>query len=133
MGFFSIFIGNKTDHASSNERIHRHKTECLRYSDTFRPESSVLTSKPSSFGSEIVHLHGKEKTAVVCIPHKVGSHAWGKFATMFNKIQYLSAGKQKEFSNLDFESRALRSVRVVVVRHPLERLLSVYQMIFEDW
>ena len=115
------------------ERFKHLKRECLRYSDFFRPESAVLTAKPLSFGSEVVYLHGKEHTAAVCIPHKVGSHAWGKFATIFNDHQYSSVKKKKEFVNLDFESRASKSVRVVVVRHPLERLLSVYQMIFEDW
>ena len=80
-----------------------------------------------------MYLHGKKHTASVCIPHKVGSHAWGKFATIFNNKGFNSKKEQKKFLNLDFESRASKSVRVVVVRHPLDRLLSVYQMIFENW
>ena len=125
---FELFQ-NKT----MKERVKHLEMECLRYSDPFRPESAVLTTTPTSFGSEIVYLHGKEYTAEVCIPHKVGSHAWGKFARLFNNNHYLDVKKQKEFSSMNFESRASKSVRVVVVRHPLERLLSVYQMIFEDW
>ena len=119
--------------ATINQRIRNHEEQCQKYLDPFRPESTVLTTKPSSFGSEVVYLHGKKHTASICIPHKVGSHAWGKFATIFNDRHYKNSKEQKEFLNLDFESRALKSVRVIVVRHPLDRLLSVYQMIFENW
>ena len=116
-----------------NQRIKNHQEQCQKYSDPFRPESNILTTKPSSFGSEVVYLHGKKHTASICIPHKVGSHAWGKFATIFNDKHYKNLREQKEFLSLDFESRASKSVRVKVVRHPLDRLLSVYQMIFENW
>ena len=115
------------------ERVNILKRACLRYSDPFRPESVIIKTKPRRLGSEVVYLHGRQFTASVCIPHKVGSHAWGKFATSFNNAKYLNEEKQKEFLALNFESRASKSVRVVVVRHPLERLLSVYRMIFEDW
>ena len=55
--------------------------KCRQYSDPFRPESSVISTAPSSLGVEVVYLHGrktKESTsaksmpvASVCIPHKV--------------------------------------------------------------
>ena len=119
--------------ATINQRIKAHREQCQKYSDPFRPESNILATKPSSFGSEVVYLHGKKLTASICIPHKVGSHAWGKFATIFNDKHYQNVREQKEFLNLNFESRASKSVRVIVVRHPMDRLLSVYQMIFENW
>ena len=131
--YIYLFLDNAVTKERMEERVNLLQRECLRYSDPFRPESAVLTGTPLTLGSEVVYLHGKEFTASVCIPHKVGSHAWGKFATSFNDKQYSSRKKQKEFLNLNFDSRASKSVRVVVVRHPLERLLSVYRMIFEDW
>ena len=85
---------------------------------------------PATFGSEVVYLRGERATAAVCIPHKVGSHAWGKFAAKFNANR---TNTVDDFLKLDFKDRALNSVRVVVVRHPLERLVSVFRMIFEDW
>ena len=130
---FLVFIGYKTSNETIRSRVEHLRAECLRHSDPFRPESTVLATKPISFGSEVVYIHGKKNTATICIPHKVGSHAWGKFATTFNNKQYLSIDEQKQFLSLNFESRASKSVRVIVVRHPLERLLSVHQMIFEDW
>ena len=131
--FFLYFKDFGAARYNINQRIQNLEEQCMKHSDPFRPESTVLTSKPSSFGSEVVYLHGKKYTASICIPHKVGSHAWGKFATIFNNLNYRNKNEQKQFSNLDFESRASQSVRVIVVRHPLERLLSVYQMIFENW
>ena len=128
-----IFIGYKTSNETIRSRVEHLRAECLRHSDPLRPESTVLATKPISFGSEVVYIHGSNNTATICIPHKVGSHAWGKFATTFNNKQYLSIDEQKQFLSLNFESRASKSVRVIVVRHPLERLLSVHQMIFEDW
>ena len=123
----------KTAKKVISQRVHHLDEQCMKYSDPLRPESTVLTAKASSFGSEVVYLHGKKYTATVCIPHKVGSHAWGKFAAIFNNKHYRNKKEQKEFIDLDFESRASKSVRVIVVRHPLDRLLSVYQMIFENW
>jgi hypothetical protein len=63
----------------------------------------------------------------VCIPHKVGSHAWGQFSNQDDvKVD------QSEL-DLPWKIKAELSLKVVVVRHPLERLLSVYRMIFENW
>ena len=128
-----IFLDEVVTKETMEQRVELLQKECLRYSDPFRPESEVLVSTPLSFGSEVVYLHGKKFVASVCVPHKVGSHAWGKFATNFNEKYYASRESQKEFLSLNFESRAAQTVRVVVVRHPLDRLLSVYRMIFEDW
>ena len=131
--YILVFIGYTTSNETIKSRVEHLRAECLRHSDPFRPESTVLTTKPISFGSEVVYIYGRKNTATICIPHKVGSHAWGRFATTFNNKQYLSIDEQKQFLSLNFESRASKSVRVIVVRHPLERLLSVHQMIFEDW
>ena len=35
--------------------------------------------------------------------------------------------------HLSWQVKAGLSIKAVIVRHPLERLLSVYRMIFEDW
>ena len=35
--------------------------------------------------------------------------------------------------DLPWKIKAELSLKVIIVRHPLERLLSVYRMIFEDW
>ena len=58
---------------------------------------------------------------------KVGSHAWGQFSNQ-NDVKV----DQSEL-DLPWKIKAELSLKVVVVRHPLERLLSVYRMIFENW
>lgn len=69
----------------------------------------------------------KKPLISVCIPHKVGSHAWGQFSNQDDvKVD------QSEL-DLPWKIKAELSLKVVVVRHPLERLLSVYRMIFENW
>jgi len=131
--------------SSPEIRAERLQRTCAKFSDRQRPESVALNGggggerRPeTSAGVEVVHLQGRTKVASVCIPHKVGSHAWGKFAKFFNQNATSSSssprGRQLEdFLKLDFKTRSLSSLRVVVVRHPLERLVSVYRMIFEDW
>lgn len=107
-------------------------SKCRQYLTSTNPPRSLL-DEPRTLGTEVVYLLGpKTVPTSVCIPHKVGSHAWGKFATLFNG----GPGGEElrdDFLKLDFKTRSAKSVRVVVVRHPLERLVSVYRMIFENW
>ena len=63
--------------------------------------------------------------------HKVGSHAWGRFAQSFNGPD--GESRRDDFLRLDFKTRAANTLRAVVVRHPMERLVSVYRMIFQNW
>lgn len=90
---------------------------------------------PARLGLEVVYLnsvggdrHSRAKPLIsVCIPHKVGSHAWGQFSNL------PEVRVDPSVLDLTWKVKAELSLRVVVVRHPLERLLSVYRMIFEDW
>ena len=105
---------------------------CQKYKDPFRPETAVLSPKfeaaeaNTRLGVEVVHLRGRPLTSV-CIPHKVGSHAWGKFAAL------PEVAPDPLYKELSWRAAANLSHRAVVVRHPMERLLSVYRMVFEDW
>jgi hypothetical protein len=107
-------------------------SHCAKYKDPFRIEHLSLVGRETvRVGAEVVHMRtsGRSQKPIVsvCIPHKVGSHAWGQFAS--------KPALKLDPSQLDlsWQVRAELSYRAVVVRHPLERLLSVYRMIFEDW
>ena len=43
------------------------------------------------------------------------------------------AERREDFLRLDFKTRVANTLRAVVVRHPMERLVSVYRMIFHNW
>ena len=108
-----------------HNRISLINEKCRQDSDPFRPEYSSLTSPPQSLGVEVVYLHGGRQTpeaalnvASVCIPHKVGSYSWGQFARNLSEVSQASASNWR---NLDWRGRAERSLKVVVVRHPLTR------------
>ena len=117
--------------SSNEDRVRLLRKVCAKYSDPFRPESAVVGDFPRSLGSEVVYLTNpvKEKVGSVCIPHKVGSNSWGKFVTKLNDTSSFKA----KFDTLKWTSKANLAIRAVVVRHPMERLVSVYRMIFEDW
>ena len=110
----------------------RLKRVCSKYTaDHSRPESLALRLPARSLGAEVVYLYGPESVASVCIPHKVGSHSWGRFA---KSLAVGNATLKHDFESLRFEEKASRlKVRAVVVRHPMERLISTYRMIFQDW
>lgn len=118
---------------SMSERIERLERKCKQFSNPFRTEySALVANEPTKLGVEVVYLkaggHNTKKPLIsVCIPHKVGSHAWGQFSNQDDvKVD------QSEL-DLPWKIKAELSLKVVVVRHPLERLLSVYRMIFENW
>lgn len=114
------------------DRLTRLKRVCIKYmADHFRPESRALRIPARSFGAEVVYLYGPESVASVCIPHKVGSHSWGRFA---KSAAVTNADLKDGFESLRFEEKASHlEVRAIVVRHPMERLISAYRMIFQDW
>jgi hypothetical protein len=111
------------------DRLARLDRVCAKYSDQFRPESQSLLAPARSFGTEVVYLFGSSSVSSVCIPHKVGSHSWGRFARSLS-----ASPPPDDFEALRWEEKLERvGVRAVVVRHPMERLVSVYRMIFKDW
>ena len=101
--------------------------------DPGSPRSLRGEGEPSKLGTEVVYLlsGGPGPNASVCVPHKVGSHAWGRFAQSFNGPD--GAARREDFLRLDFKTRVANTLRAVVVRHPMERLVSVYRMIFQNW
>ncbi len=105
-----------------------------------------------AFGVEVVTLRGPfapssssptggthRPRAAVCVPHKAGSHSWGRFARELLTLQLAAESEEaeaeeREWAALDFAARAeALKVRAVAVRHPMSRLLSVYRMAFERW
>ena len=101
---------------------------CDKYSlNPDSPEYSSLHSPPSGPGTEVVLLPGNPPVTV-CIPHKVGSHAWGVFS---RQLADLYPARMEKLRGLDWRTRAGRARRAVIVRHPLERLVSAYRMLFQ--
>ena len=116
---------------SISERVDILQRQCLKYKDPFRSEHLSLFGNVNRLGVEVVYLKSgplfKMPMISVCIPHKVGSHAWGQFSRLPDLVV--------DQTNLDlsWKIKAELSLKAVVVRHPLERLVSVYRMIFQDW
>ena len=116
---------------TNQKRVLLLERTCAKYSDPFRPESAVLNEPPRSLGAEVVYLTNPaaERAGSVCVPHKVGSNSWGKFVSKLND----TSSFKERFDSLTWPDKADIAIRAIVVRHPMERLVSVYRMIFEDW
>ena len=59
---------------------------------------------------------------------QVGSHAWGEFS---RRLAALYPGRMERLQSQSWSQRAAWVRRAVVVRHPLDRLVSAYRMIFQ--
>jgi hypothetical protein len=102
---------------------------CESSSSPLHPDHPSLHSPPSGPGVETVLLPGSPPVSV-CIPHKVGSHAWGEFSRALAKLY---PDRMEKLQSMNWRSRAAIVKKVFVVRNPMERLVSAYRMIFMDW
>jgi len=135
--FSSIFIyhspydtiGVNTEVEDMSTRISLLTAMCNASSSPFHPDYSILHKLPSGPGAETVLLPGSPPVSV-CIPHKVGSHAWGEFSRALAKLY---PQRMEKLQAIEWKSRAQIIKKAVVVRDPLERLVSAYRMIFMDW
>ena len=58
----------------------------------------------------------------------MGSHAWGEFS---RRLAALYPERMERLRSQSWSQRAAWVTRAVVVRHPLDRLVSAYRMIFQ--
>ena len=112
-----------------SDRNKWYETSDIEVSSPLHPDHPSLHSPPSGPGVETVLLPGSLPFSV-CIPHKVGSHAWGEFSRSLAKLY---PDRMEKLQSMDWRSRAAIVKKVVVVRNPMERLVSAYRMIFMDW
>jgi len=122
---------------------------CNRYSDPFRVEQRGLhKTYPPLQHFSYFNFHGG-KNHLTCNLLKVGSNSWkiftkslkqemekqgtpfvtGDFATMGHKIT--SNSSQEIITDQCWPNCAASSENIIVVRHPLERILSAYRHVFE--
>ena len=122
---------NDTPTGTNNDTIQSRRSllagVCDRYNDSQAPEFNILHATPGGPGVETVLLPG-EPPVTVCIPHKVGSHAWGVFS---RKLAEIYPQRIQFLQSVNWKKRAEMTKKVVVVRHPLDRLVSAYRMIFQ--
>ena len=123
---------SNTQEESSAVNMTARTGQLSRVCDKYRlnpasPEYAHLHSPPTGPGVEVVLLPGTPPVTV-CIPHKVGSHAWGVFS---RQLADLYPARMEKLRGLDWRTRAGRTKRAVIVRHPLERLVSAYRMLFQ--
>ncbi|CAB4057733.1 unnamed protein product [Lepeophtheirus salmonis] len=127
----SFFSSSSTSSIKSmDDRIQLLRSKCRKYSDPFRPEKAVLFEH-GSLGVEVVHFPTPKVPMSVCIPHKTGSKSWGIFSRQMKAEHEVESFIK--YSSLSWKDKSALAYKIVVVRHPLERLVSVYRMIFEDW
>ena len=82
---------NKIPTLPMYERVELLSKKCKVFQNPYRNEySALIASEPNKLGVEVVYLKSsgriKKPLISVCIPHKVGSHAWGQFSNQEDVI-----------------------------------------------
>ena len=97
---------------------------CNRYSDVMRPESLMQKIIPKM---EAFKWHVPTGTAV-CTPVGVGHKA---IAALFERIRTGDMHDANMFQSLkdNFEGANRNFKKAIIVRHPMERLLSIYRYV----
>lgn len=96
---------------------------CNKYSDVMRPESLMSENKPVVDSFQWEHSRG----IALCTPYGVGKKA---FEALFMRL------RDADDNSINGKMTALRDnfdgahkgyKKAVIVRHPMERLLSIYR------
>merc|ERR1719195_622069 len=117
------------------EKRKKHIQEtCQRFADVMTPTSlltSYLPTKPNQ-----LHVHTEKKVMIYAIPG-VGSEFYRSFVMKSQTAGVGKSGGGSEFLKGISEEveRGLKNIKkkAIVVRHPLERLVSTYRKHFESY
>ena len=111
-------------------RTNRYREMCHKFKDPRRPEFETLFNAPKLESNRLTkNLPAK---LMVCAPPKVGSTSWSSLMRKLLGQDFKTYGKKavnEMKKNGNFNAEA---VKVMIVRHPMERVLSSYLFIFLD-
>ena len=138
-------VTEKPDFAQRRQRLDE---ICQKYAHPFRPESQYLHSKELAKIRNFGYFYFKEGFTMICSIHKVGSNSMHNFLMDILERESKRKKRKKEKGYIDPEAGknenelwlpvtencwldcAKNHTKVIMVRHPLERLLSAYFYIF---
>ena len=123
---------------------------CQKYSHPYRPESRYVTSQDLAHIRNFNYFSFNQKYTMICSIHKVGSNSMHNFLLHILEKEWKSQRKRNWKPNDGLvdpvESDRMKlpvtedcwlecaknHTNVILVRHPLERLLSAYLYIFQN-
>lgn len=130
-----------------SSRLQRVQDVCQKYSDPYRAEHDGVFSVSARL-SDFNYFWFQNGFTMVCSIQKVGSNSWNKFlrliAEHYTEDKHSSQESAREASEMSAEDLpvpvsldcwpkcAQNHTKIIVVRHPLERLLSAYRYLHEE-
>ncbi len=119
--------------SSITSRTSHYRRVCEKYRDPRRPQYKSLF-QPTPLNPQRL-AHDIANKFYVCAPPKVGSDAWSRLTRKLSGQSWKGMLKKdvvKVVQKAADEDWFKQGTRVIVTRHPLERLLSSYLFIFVD-
>ncbi len=110
---------------------------CHKYtSDHFRAESETLSTCHAELNQFAIFWHSNQ-VSMICSLHKTGSNSWAAFLSLLSQT-VTSSDSDGDSHSADTQLPALdcfpgcagAATKLIVVRHPLERLLSAWRHVF---
>ena len=140
-------INNTSNGTDFNERRNRLDKVCQKYAHPFRTESKFLHSDNLAQIRDFNYFWFNQGFTMICSIHKVGSNSMHNFLLHILEQEFKQKRKNHKDGLLDPEEIdeqtlpvsldcwlecAKNHTKVIIVRHPLERLLSAYLYIFQN-